>query len=101
MKTVGLCHSVQGTAEQLAKDIGVPIEEINYICAGINHMAFYLKIEKDGQDLYPRLFQAADDPKMFATNRVRYELMKRLGYFVTESSEHNAEYSPYFIPHGQ
>ena len=50
---MGLCHSVQGTAEQLAHDINVPIEEINYLCAGINHMAFYLRFEKDGQDLYP------------------------------------------------
>src|SRR5687768_15721672 len=54
MKTVGLCHSVQGTAEVLAKDIGVPYDEINYICAGINHMAFYLKFERHGEDLYPQ-----------------------------------------------
>ena len=54
IKTVGLCHSVQGTAEELARDIGVPVEEINYICAGINHMAFYLRFERDGEDLYPR-----------------------------------------------
>ena len=53
IKTVGLCHSVQGTAECLAEDMGVPIEEINYICAGINHMAFYLRFERDGVDLYP------------------------------------------------
>jgi hypothetical protein len=64
-------------------------------------MAFYLRLEKDGEDLYPRLFAAADDPRICETNRVRYELLKRLGYFVTESSEHNAEYCPYFIPHGR
>src|SRR6202140_5442518 len=53
IKSVGLCHSVQGTAQQLANDIGIPIEEINYVTAGINHMAFYLKFERDGEDLYP------------------------------------------------
>jgi alpha-galactosidase len=101
VRAVGLCHSVQGTFNRIMRDIGEKAEEVAFICAGINHMAFYLKIEKDGQDLYPRLFGAADDPQIYATNRVRYELMKRLGYFVTESSEHNAEYSSYFIPHGQ
>jgi alpha-galactosidase len=85
IKTVGLCHSVQGTAKELAHDITVPPEEINFLCAGINHMAFYLKFEKDDQDLFP------------SKNRVRYEMLKRLGYFVTESSEHFSEYVPYFI----
>jgi len=64
-------------------------------------MAFYLKLEKDGVDLYPRLFEAMRDPKIYNTNKVRFELMKLLGYFVTESSEHNAEYNPYFIPRGE
>ena len=59
VKTVGLCHSVQGTAEQLAQDIGVPIVEINYLCAGINHMAFYLKFERNGEDLYPLIRKVA------------------------------------------
>src|SRR5664279_365443 len=58
IKTIGLCHSVQGTAEQLAHDIGIPIDEINYLCAGINHMAFYLRFERDGENLYPRIHQA-------------------------------------------
>ncbi len=97
---VGLCHSVQGTFNRIMRDIGEDPEQVAFICAGINHMAFYLKIEKQGVDLYPRLFEAAGDPKIFATNRVRYELMQRLGYFVTESSEHNAEYCSFFIPHG-
>src|SRR5512140_1316542 len=60
IKTVGLCHSVQGTAESLAEDIGVPYNEINYLCAGINHMAFYLRFERDGQDLYPLIRQAME-----------------------------------------
>ena len=97
IKTVGLCHSVQGTAEQLARDIGVPIEEINYVAAGINHMAFYLKFERDGVDLYPQLRQVVAEGRVPDWNRVRYEMLTRLGYFVTESSEHFAEYTPWFI----
>lgn len=97
IKTVGLCHSVQGTAGELARDIGVPLEEINYICAGINHMAFYLRFERDGEDLYPRIRQVLEEGRVPDGNRVRYELFKRVGYFVTESSEHFAEYVPWFI----
>ncbi len=97
IKTVGLCHSVQHTAGELAKDIGVPVDEINYRVAGINHVAFYLKFERDGQDLYPEIQRVLDEGRMPDTNRVRYELFRRLGYFVTESSEHFAEYSPWFI----
>ncbi len=97
IKTVGLCHSVQGTAEQLARDINVPIDEINYLCAGINHVAFYLRFEHDGQDLYPKIHQVLSEGRVPDWNRVRYEMFKRLGYFVTESSEHFAEYTPWFI----
>ncbi|HEV2473216.1 MAG TPA: alpha-glucosidase/alpha-galactosidase [Chthonomonadales bacterium] len=97
IKTVGLCHSVQGTAEQLAHDIEVPIAEINYVCAGINHMAFYLRFERNGEDLYPRIRAIAQEGRAPDWNRVRYEMLLRLGYFVTESSEHFAEYCPYFI----
>jgi alpha-galactosidase len=97
IKTVGLCHSVQGTAFQLSRDIGVPFEEINYLCAGINHMAFYLKFERDGQDLYPLLHKVVEEGRVPDSNRVRYEMLTRLGYFVTESSEHFAEYTPWFI----
>jgi alpha-galactosidase len=97
IKTVGLCHSVQGTASELARDIGVPIEEINYICAGINHMAFYLHFERDGEDLYPLVRKVVEEDRVPAWNRVRYEAFMRLGYFVTESSEHFSEYVPWFI----
>lgn len=97
IKTVGLCHSVQGTAEQLAHDIGIPIEGINYLCAGINHMAFYLRFEKDGQDLYPLIRQVYAENRQPEWNRVRYEILNRFGHFVTESSEHFAEYTPWFI----
>ncbi len=101
IKTVGLCHSVFLTAEDLARTIGVPIEEVNYVCAGINHMAFYLRFERktaDGaEDLYPRIRQVVEEGRVPSWNRVRYEMLSRLGYFVTESSEHFAEYVPWFI----
>jgi alpha-galactosidase len=100
VRAVGLCHSVQGTFEQLMRYIGEPPSEVAFVCAGINHMAFYLSLRKNGEDLYPRLFKAMEDESIYATNRVRFELMKRLGHFVTESSEHNAEYCSFFIPHG-
>ncbi len=97
IKTVGLCHSVFGTASELAHDIGVPVDEINYLCAGINHMAFYLQFERNGEDLYPRIQQVLEEGRVPDWNRVRYEMFKRLGYFVTESSEHFSEYTPWFI----
>jgi alpha-galactosidase len=97
IRTIGLCHSVQGTAEQLAHDIQVPIEAINYVCAGINHMAFYLRFERDGVDLYPEIRRVLAEDRVPDWNRVRYEVFRRFGYFVTESSEHFAEYVPWFI----
>ncbi len=97
IKTVGLCHSVQGTAEQLAHDIGIPVGEINYRAAGINHMAFYLNFERNGQDLYPLIRNVVAEGRVPDWNRVRYEMFIRLGYFVTESSEHFSEYVPWFI----
>ncbi len=99
IKTVGLCHSVQGTAQQLANDIHVPIEEINFVCAGINHMAFYLRFERDGESLYPLIRKVLEEGRQPEWNRVRYEMFRRLGYFVTESSEHFSEYTPWFIKH--
>ncbi|CDX42205.1 alpha-galactosidase, NAD(P)-binding [Mesorhizobium sp. SOD10] len=113
IKQVGLCHSVQGTAMELAHDLDLPYEEIRYRSAGINHMAFYLKFEHrqpDGsyRDLYPDLVRAYREgraPKPGwnprCPNKVRYEMLTRLGYFVTESSEHFAEYTPYFIKEGR
>lgn len=99
IKTVGLCHSVPHTAHELAEDIGVPYEDINYLVAGINHVAFYLKFEhaKTGEDLYPLIQQVVDQARIPDWNRVRYEMFQRLGYFVTESSEHFSEYTPWFI----
>lgn len=113
IKQVGLCHSVQGTAEELAKDLDIPYSKIRYRAAGINHMAFYLNFEEimeDGsyRDLYPDLHKAYAEgraPKPGwnprCPNKVRYEMLTRLGYFVTESSEHFSEYTPYFIKNGR
>ncbi|GAB4566327.1 MAG: alpha-glucosidase/alpha-galactosidase [Anaerolineae bacterium] len=97
INTVGLCHSVQGTAAHLARILRVPYEELTYVCAGINHMAFYLRFEHKGEDLYPKLRQVIEEGRVPADDRVRFEMFRRLGYFVTESSEHFAEYVPYFI----
>lgn len=99
IKTVGLCHSVPHTAHELAEDIGVPYEDINYLVAGINHVAFYLKFENrhTGEDLYPKIRQVVEEDRIPDWNRVRYEMFQRLGYFVTESSEHFSEYTPWFI----
>jgi alpha-galactosidase len=113
IRQVGLCHSVQGTALELAADLDLPIERIRYRAAGINHMAFYLTFEEvmedgSGRDLYPDLLKAFRDgraPKAGwnprCPNKVRYEMLTRLGYFVTESSEHFAEYTPWFIKRGR
>jgi alpha-galactosidase len=101
IRTIGLCHSVQGTAEQLARDIGVPVADINYLCAGINHMAFYLRFERRTpggvEDLYPLIRRVVEEGRVPDWNRTRYDLFARFGYFVTESSEHLSEYVPWFI----
>jgi alpha-galactosidase len=97
IRTVGLCHSVQGTAFELSLDLGIPYGEIDYLAAGINHMAFYLRLERDGEDLYPRLQALARSGPIPNDNLVRYDVLRHLGYFVTESSEHFAEYVPWYI----
>lgn len=96
---VGLCHSVFGTAHMLARLVGVPTDEVEYLVAGINHMAFFLQYTHRGQDLYPALFRLIEDPE-WPHDKVRFEMMRRTGYFVTESSAHQSEYIPYFIHHG-
>ncbi len=97
IKYVGLCHSVQQTSEKLAGYLSVPYNEINYVVAGINHMAWFLRLEHKGKDLYPELFNCLDKAEIYGDNKVRFEIMRHFGYFVTESSEHMAEYVPYFI----
>ncbi|MBE5798394.1 MAG: alpha-glucosidase/alpha-galactosidase [Clostridiales bacterium] len=98
IKTVGLCHSVQVCAESLFKSVGMENDpDIQTKIAGINHMAWLLEITKDGKDLYPEIKARAAALTEKHDNMVRLEIMKRFGYYVTESSEHNAEYMPFFI----
>ncbi len=92
----GLCHSVQGTAMMLARWIGVPYGEIDYVCAGINHQAWYLTFSRRGEDLYPRLRAAIERPEVSHEEIVRNEMFRHLGYYVTESSGHNSEYNAWF-----
>lgn len=103
IKCVGLCHSVQGSFRHLTDYFNIPREEVNYVCAGINHQSFYLKFEHKGKDLYPQIFAELEKgmPEKWAKDAVRLELMKRLGYYITESSEHNSEYCPWFIKPGK
>lgn len=98
VKTIGLCHSVQVCAQHLLEGLGLPYDDkVQWKIAGINHMAWLLQISKDGKDLYPEIKKRAAARSEKHNDMVRYEMMKRFGYYVTESSEHNAEYLPYFI----
>ena len=93
----GLCHSVQGTAMMLAEWIGAPYEEIDYLCAGINHQAWYLNYEWNGKDAYPLIHQAITErQEVYNAEPVRNEMYLALGKYVTESSGHNSEYNPWF-----
>ncbi|MDT8333662.1 alpha-glucosidase/alpha-galactosidase [Roseomonas gilardii] len=96
-QVVGLCHNVQHTARDLASYLGVDRSRLSYDCAGINHMTWFLRLEIDGKDAYPQLRRAARNPEIFAKDKIRFELMEHLGRFVSESSEHTAEYTPYFL----
>ncbi|MFN3683780.1 MAG: alpha-galactosidase [Fimbriimonadaceae bacterium] len=96
LKISGLCHSVQGTAEMLARWIGAPMEEITYLCAGINHQAFYIRYEWNGKDAYPLIREAVQKPEIYNEEQVRNEMFLHLGYYVTESSGHNSEYNAWF-----
>ncbi|RIK42000.1 MAG: alpha-glucosidase/alpha-galactosidase [Chloroflexi bacterium] len=97
IQLTGLCHSVQGTAEMLARWIGAPMEEITYTCAGINHMAWYLKYEWKGEDAYPLIRQAVSErPEVYNEEIVRNEMFLALDHYVTESSGHNSEYNWWF-----
>ena len=97
VNVTGLCHSVQGTAAMLAGWIGAPMEEITYKCAGINHQAFYLEFNRNGQDAYPLLREAVGTrPEVYGEEPVRNEMFLHLGYYTSESSGHNSEYNPWF-----
>jgi len=104
VKNVGLCHSVQGTAAELARYLGAPLEELSYWVAGINHMAWFLELKWKGKDAYPILREKFKDPNVYSrpdahwagADIVRVEIFKAFGYFNTESSQHMSEYVPYF-----
>ncbi len=96
IQNVGLCHSVQGTTKKLANAVGADYDDVSYLVAGINHQAWVLRLRKGKQDLYPRLGDVVDNHPDFAEDKVRVEMMRQFGYFVTESTRHNAEYLPYF-----
>jgi alpha-galactosidase len=96
LRVTGLCHSVQGTAAMLAKWIGAPMEEITYLCAGINHQAWYLSYRWNGQDAYPLIRAAVQKPEIYNEEMVRNEMFLHLDYYVTESSGHNSEYNAWF-----
>jgi alpha-galactosidase len=96
VKVTGLCHSVQGTAAMLAKWIGAPYEEIDYVSAGINHQAWYITYDWKGRDAYPLIRKAIERPEVYNEEQVRNEMFLHLGYYVTESSGHNSEYNWWF-----
>lgn len=101
MMITGLCHSVQGGLEKFGRMLGIPPEEITYLCAGINHMAYYLRLEHNGRDLYPDIRRRIEtDPAEYESDIVRNEVFLALGYYVTESSGHFSEYSPWFRKRG-
>ena len=96
LPVVGLCHSVQGTSRQIAGYLDIPYEELQWECAGINHNAWFTKLERGGEDLYPELRRRAHKYEIYEKDPVRFEVMLQLGAFVTESSGHFSEYVPYF-----
>ncbi|MDO9542088.1 MAG: alpha-galactosidase [Kiritimatiellia bacterium] len=96
IKVTGLCHSVQGTAYEMAHWIGAPMDEITYLCAGINHQSWFLKFERNHKDAYPLLRKAMRDPKIRNAQLVRNEMFLQFGYYITESSGHNSEYNWWF-----
>ena len=96
LPTLGLCHSVQHTTADLADYIGAPRDSVTGWVAGINHLAWFLRFEQDGVDAYPRLFEAMENPEIYSRDTVRFEVMRQFGYFVTESTRHMSEYTPYF-----
>lgn len=96
LRFVGLCHGVQTTMDLIASYTGHKKEEIDFVAAGINHMAWFLRLEKDGKDLYPLLKSNFEKPGFYANEKVRGEVMRHFGYFMTESTGHLSEYLPYF-----
>lgn len=100
LRSVGLCHSVYWTVDGLCDIIGVPVAEVDYRAAGVNHQAWLLQWQRNGEDLYPMLREriAADEQ---LRRRVRVDLFQRLGYYPTETSEHSSEYVPWYLHHDE
>ena len=96
VKVIGLCHSVQHTTKQLCEYMNIDRKKLRFLCAGINHQAFMLKLEADGKDLYPELFKCLDKPEVYKRDKIRFEIMRHFGYFQTESSGHASEYVQFF-----
>lgn len=92
----GLCHGVQTTLDLISGYVGVEKEDIDYLAAGINHMAWFLKLEKDGRDLYPIFRERLEKPEYYINEKVRAEVARHFGYFMTESSGHLSDYLAWF-----
>lgn len=96
VKFVGLCHGVQTTLDLISGYVDVPKDEIDFLCAGINHMAWFLKLTHNGEDLYPKLRARFEQPEYYVNEKVRGEVFRHFGYFMTESTGHLSEYVPWF-----
>ena len=102
IKAVGLCHGIQGSHGWLAHCLGIPADELAFVAAGTNHCAWMIKLEHNGKDVYPKLRKLVeDDAELFKRDPVRFEMLRKFGYYGGESSEHMAEYVPYFIRPGR
>lgn len=100
LKVAGLCHSVFWTVHDLCELLGVPLDEVDYTGAGVNHQAWLLRFEHRGESLYPRLDELLEkEPEL--RRRVRMDMYRRLGYFPTETSEHSSEYVPWYLHHDE
>jgi alpha-galactosidase len=96
LPVIGLCHSIQNTAEELETYMGIPKGELKYRCAGVNHLSWFFELSHNGQDAKPRLLEAANTPEVYEQDIIRFEMLKHFGAFPTESSGHFSEYVPYF-----
>jgi len=97
IKTLGLCHGVEGTVRLIARTIGLEPEDLDYVAAGVNHLTWLLSVTHKGRDVYPELRRRLEDPEVFAQQPLRFELLQTFGYLPTESDMHDAEYMPYFL----
>ncbi|UCD51753.1 MAG: alpha-galactosidase [Phycisphaerales bacterium] len=95
---IGLCHGVQTTLDLISRYVDVPKDQVDFTCAGINHMAWFLSLsdKRDGRDLYPILKENIEKPEYYVNEKVRCEVMRHFGYFMTESTGHLSEYVPWF-----